>query len=154
MKNTGLHLSFNITGEIITDYRYFAYFITSRVPYCNQANLGAIQVQHSAIQVDPVVDRSAEVWSQREEATRRSRLQNPADPNYLTGFYVPYHWPRIYEVFNLHSFMDLISLALEESILHRTFPHTLFLGSLSSLAPARGEPCGDIVLVVAILNFK
>ena len=50
--------------------------------------------------------------------------------------------------------MDLISLALEESILRRTFSHTLFLGSLSSLAPARGEPCGDIVLVVAILNFK
>ena len=62
MKNTGLlHLSFNITGEIFTDYRYFAYFITSRVPYCNQANLSAIQVEHSAIQVDAVVDRSAEV---------------------------------------------------------------------------------------------
>lgn len=90
MKNTGLlHLSFNITGEIFTDYGYLAYFITSRVPYCNQANLSAIQVEHSAIQVDAVVDRSAEAKKRPEGA--RGRVQNPADPNYLTGFYVPYH---------------------------------------------------------------
>ena len=122
MKNSLLHLSFNITGVIFTDFRYLHIFLTSCFPYCNLANLSANNNSG---------DRSA-ILLKHHSGWPTSALQI-----YTSGFYDPHHMTKdTLSILNLHSFMDLISLALEESISRLLHTHFFSHGRFSFSAQA------------------